>query len=56
MYIVDMAIDPVVCQKSNFHGNIYSQNSQRLDPLQIVPEKNFRPKMLAFQTYFVARG
>jgi hypothetical protein len=36
MDIVDLAICPDVCQKSDFHGNRDLQNSQKLDPLQIT--------------------
>jgi hypothetical protein len=39
MEIVDTAIHPVVCQKSDFHGNSDFQNSQMLDPLQIQAAK-----------------
>jgi hypothetical protein len=41
--IADLAIDGVVCQKSNFHGNSDMQNSQKLDPLKITAKK-FKPK------------
>jgi hypothetical protein len=51
MDIVDMAINRVVCQKSDFHGNSDFQNSQRLDPYT-----NTNKKMLAFQRYFGARN
>ncbi len=34
MDIVDTAIHPVVCQKSDFHGNSHFQNYQKPDPLQ----------------------
>jgi hypothetical protein len=45
MDIVDMAIHRVVGEKSDSHGNSDFQNSQRLDPLQILTvNKNFRPK------------
>jgi hypothetical protein len=36
---VDMAIHPVVCQKSDFHRNGDYQNSEKLDPLQIPATK-----------------
>jgi hypothetical protein len=41
--IVNMAIQPIVCQKSEFHINSDFRNSQKLDLLQI-PAKNFCPK------------
>jgi hypothetical protein len=44
MYIVDMAIHPVVCQKSDFHGSSDFQNTQKLEPLQI-PAKKFQAKI-----------
>jgi hypothetical protein len=44
MNIVDIAIYPVICQESNFHGNFEIQNSQKLDPLQI-PSKKFQNKI-----------
>jgi hypothetical protein len=44
MDIVDKAIHPVVCQKSDFHGNSNLKNSQKLDPLQI-PAKKFQVKI-----------
>jgi hypothetical protein len=31
MYIIDLAICGVACQKSDFHGNSDIQNSQKLD-------------------------
>ena len=40
MYIVDMAIHQVVCQKSDFHGNRDFQNFQNLDPLLITAKKS----------------
>jgi hypothetical protein len=43
MYIVDMAIHPVFCQKYDFHGNSEIQNSQKLDSLEIIAKK-LRPK------------
>jgi hypothetical protein len=43
MDIVDMAIHPVVHQKSGFHENSDFQNFQKLDPLQILA-KQFLPK------------
>jgi hypothetical protein len=43
MEIVDMAIHPVVCQKSDFHRNSDFQNLKKLELLQI-PAKKFRPK------------
>jgi hypothetical protein len=39
MNIVDLAIQQVICQKSDFHGNSDFQNSQKLDPLQIPAKK-----------------
>jgi hypothetical protein len=39
MDVVDMAIHPVVCQKSDFHRNSDFQNSKKLDTLQITAEK-----------------
>jgi hypothetical protein len=39
MDIVDMAIHPVVCQKSDFHGNRDFENSQKQDPFQITAKK-----------------
>jgi hypothetical protein len=44
MDIVDMTIHPVVCQKSDFHGNSDFQNCQKLDPLQI-PATKFQAKI-----------
>jgi hypothetical protein len=44
MDIVDMAIQPVVCRKSDFLGNSDFQNSQKLDPLQI-PAKKYQAKI-----------
>jgi hypothetical protein len=38
MDTVDMAIHPVVCQKSDFHGNSDFQNSQ-------IPAKKFQAKI-----------
>jgi hypothetical protein len=55
MDIVDMAIHPVICQKSDVHRNSDFQKSQKLDPLQI-PAKNLRKNIVAFQTYFGARN
>jgi hypothetical protein len=49
--IVDMAIHPVVWQKSDLHRNSDFQNSQRQDPLQI-PEKKFRPKCASLSKIF----
>jgi hypothetical protein len=40
MNIVDLAIHRVACQKSDFHGNSDIQNSQKLDPLEIIAKKN----------------
>jgi hypothetical protein len=37
--IVDLAIHGVVCQKPDFHGNSDIQNSQKLDPLEIIAKK-----------------
>jgi hypothetical protein len=37
--IVDMAIRPVVCQKSDLHGSSDFQNSQKLDPSQTTTKK-----------------
>jgi hypothetical protein len=51
MNIVDMAIHPGVCQKSNFHINRDFQNSQKLDPLQ-MPAKKFRPKYASLSKIF----
>jgi hypothetical protein len=51
MDIVDMAVHPVVCQKSDCHKNSDFQNSQELEALQI-PEKIFFPKY----GYFGARN
>jgi hypothetical protein len=51
MDIVDMAIHPVVCQKSDFHGNSDIQNSQKLDPLQIQAKK-FSPKYASLSEIF----
>jgi hypothetical protein len=39
-----MALHPVVCQKSDFHGNSDFQNFQMLDPCQIPAKKSLRPK------------
>jgi hypothetical protein len=39
MDIVDMAIHPVFCQKSDFNGNSDFQNFVKLDPLQITAKK-----------------
>jgi hypothetical protein len=47
--IVDMAVHPVVCQKSDFHGNSDFQNSQKLEPQQ-VPAKDSGMIILAFQS------
>jgi hypothetical protein len=55
MDIADMAIHPVVCQKSDFHGNSDFQSSQKLDPLK-MQAKNSGQNMLAFQRYFGARN
>jgi hypothetical protein len=54
MDIVDMAIHPVFCQKSDFHGKSDFQNSQKLDPLQITAKTISGQNMLAFQRYFGA--
>jgi hypothetical protein len=43
MDIIDMAIHPVVGQKSDFYGNSDFQISQKLDPLQKTAKK-FRQK------------
>jgi hypothetical protein len=51
MDIVDMAIYPVVCQKSDNHRNSDFQNSQKLDPLQI-PAKKFMPKYARLSKIF----
>jgi hypothetical protein len=57
MDIVDMAMGRVVCQKYDFHGNRYFQNSQKLDPLRICnSKKNSGQNMPAFQRYFGARN
>jgi hypothetical protein len=53
--IVDKTIHPVVCQKSDFHGNSNFLNFQKLDPLQI-PKKIQAKNILAFQRYFGARN
>jgi hypothetical protein len=53
---IDMAIHPVVCQKSDFHRNSDFQKSQKLDPLQIPPKKNSGENMVAFQRHFGARN
>jgi hypothetical protein len=39
-----LAIQGVVCQKSDFHGNSDIQNSQKLDPLEITA-KRFQTKI-----------
>jgi hypothetical protein len=44
MDFVEMAIHPVVCQKSDLLKNSDFQNSQKLDPLQI-PAKIFKAKI-----------
>ncbi len=49
MDIVEMAIHPVVCQKSDF------QNSQNIDPLQ-MPAKNFRPKYACLSKIFCCKN
>jgi hypothetical protein len=56
MDIVDVAIHPVVCQKSDFHKNSDCQNSQELDPLQIPAKTISGQNMLAIQSYFGARN
>jgi hypothetical protein len=58
MDIVDMEIHQVTCtcQKSDFHGNSDFQNSQKLDPLQIIAKKISSQNVLAFQRYFGARN
>jgi hypothetical protein len=55
MDVEDMAIHPVVCQKSDFHENCDLQRFQKLDPLHIIT-KNTAQNMLAFQRYFGARN
>jgi hypothetical protein len=52
MYIVDLAIHIVVCQKSDFHGNSDIQNSQKLDPLDKTATKNFKPKYASLLKIF----
>jgi hypothetical protein len=46
-----MAIHPVVCLKSEFHGNNDIQNSQKLDSLQI-PAKKFTSKYASLSKIF----
>ncbi len=50
-----MAIHPVVCQKSDSHGNSDFPNSQKLDPLKNSGKKSHQ-NMLTFQRYFGARN
>jgi hypothetical protein len=45
MDIVDMAIPPVVFQKSGFHRNCDFRNFQKLDPLQTHQQKKYQAKM-----------
>jgi hypothetical protein len=53
MDIVDMAIHPVVCQKSGVHGNVDFQNSQRLDHLFTNKgKKNFWSKYASLSKIF----
>ncbi len=40
MDVVQMAIHPVVCQKTDIHGNSDFQNSQKQDSLQLPAKKN----------------
>jgi hypothetical protein len=47
--IVDLAIQGVVCQKSDFHGNSDILNSQKLDPLEKAAKKISGQNRLAFQ-------
>jgi hypothetical protein len=49
--IADMAIHPVVCQKSAFQRNSGFQNSLKLDLLQI-PAKNFMTIFASFAKIF----
>jgi hypothetical protein len=56
MDIVDMAIPPIVCQKSDFHRSSDFQSSQMLDSLQIPAKIISGQNMLAFQRYFDARN
>jgi hypothetical protein len=51
-----LIIHRVVCQKSDFYGNIDIQNSQKLDTLEITAKKISGQNMLAFQRYFGARN
>jgi hypothetical protein len=39
-----MAIQPVICQKSDFHGIVDFKNSQKLEPLQIPAKEISRQK------------
>jgi hypothetical protein len=39
MDLVDLAIHGDVCKQSDFHGNSDIQNSQKLDPLEIIAKK-----------------
>jgi hypothetical protein len=55
MDIVDMAIHPHVCQKSDFHEHSDFLNSQKLDHLQMKAKK-LDQNMLDFQRYFGARN
>jgi hypothetical protein len=54
--IADSAIHGVVCQKSDFHGNIDIQNYKKLDPLENKSKKNSDQNKLAFLRYFGARN
>jgi hypothetical protein len=56
MNIADKKIHLVVSQKYDFHGNSDFQNSQKLDPLQIMAKKNSGQNILAFQRYSGARN
>ncbi len=56
MDIVDMAIHPVVCQKSDFHKNSDFRNFQKLDHLQIPAKTISGQNMLSYQRYFEARN
>jgi hypothetical protein len=51
-----VAIHGVVGQKSDFHGNSNIQDSQKLDPLEIISKKISGQNKLAFQRYFCARN